>query len=56
MAKLALNNGSEVDLHTALQIEQMCYAQGSIFISQSEIANHGRPIHPPNSDRESADP
>lgn len=27
MAKLALNNGSEVDLHTALQIEQMCYAQ-----------------------------
>ena len=30
MAKLALNNGSEVDLHTALQIEQMCYAQGSI--------------------------
>ena len=31
MAKLALNNGSEVDLHTALQIEQMCYAQGSIF-------------------------
>ena len=31
MAKLALNNGSEVDLHTALQIEQMCYAQGSIL-------------------------
>ena len=30
MAKLALNNGSEVDLHTALQIEQMCYAQGMI--------------------------
>ena len=27
MAKLALNNGSEVDLSTALNIEQMCYAQ-----------------------------
>merc|ERR1711990_307404 len=27
MAKLALNCGSEVDLHTALNIEQMCYAQ-----------------------------
>ena len=38
MAKLALNNGSEVDLHTALQIEQMCYAQGSIS------SNHRPPI------------
>jgi methylglutaconyl-CoA hydratase len=27
MAKLALNFGSEVDLSTALAIEQMCYAQ-----------------------------
>lgn len=27
MAKLALNHGSEVDLSTALAIEQMCYAQ-----------------------------
>ena len=27
MAKQAINSGSEVDLGTALQIEQMCYAQ-----------------------------
>ena len=27
MAKMAINNGSEVDLSSGLAIEQMCYAQ-----------------------------
>jgi enoyl-CoA hydratase/carnithine racemase len=31
MAKTAINYGSEVDLSTALAIEQMCYAQVNAF-------------------------
>ena len=36
MAKTAINYGSEVDLSTALAIEQMCYAQVNTFYTVAE--------------------